>query len=72
MNAFTSTRREPIQVLMVKVGAPLVLLGGGSLHELREDAYDAARATNGRANVHSIEATYDTALMGGEPYAEWF
>lgn len=58
------------QALLAMAGMSMVRTGGAALRDLREDCYDAARAINGKANT-SIEATYDTAMMGGEPYAAW-
>lgn len=34
-----------LQVLLVQAGMPLVRVAGGSLHELREDVFDAAANT---------------------------
>lgn len=53
-----------LQVLLVQAGMPLVRVAGGSLHELREDVFDAA------ANTARF-GQYEAAMMGGEPYAAW-
>lgn len=59
------------QVLLLEAGMPLVRTGGNGLRNLREDVFDAASNTNGRAGLYGISATYDTAMMGGEPFAVW-
>lgn len=64
-------RAGALQVLLLDAGMPLVRTGGNSLHELREEMYDAMRNANGRAGVHDICAVYESAMMGGEPYAVW-
>lgn len=70
MVPFTFTRRAPLCVLTVLAELPLVRVGGDSLHELREDVFDAARNANCRARAFRFD-TYASALMGGEPYALW-
>lgn len=56
----------------VTYGMPMVQAGGKALRDLREDVWDAANNTNGRAGlVQDIDATYDSAMMGGEPFAIW-
>ena len=57
--------------LLIMAGMPLVRFGGAGLRDLREDVFDAANNTNGRAGVHGIGAIYDSAMMGGEPFAVW-
>lgn len=61
-------RYAPLNVLHIKAGVPLVSHGGKSLHELREDVFDAAR--NSSRNAPSFDI-YAAAMMGGEPYAVW-
>lgn len=60
-----------LMALRVECGYPLVRAAGDSLHELREDFYDHARAVNHRAGIEGIAATYATATMGGDPFADW-
>jgi hypothetical protein len=56
----------------VTFGMPMVQAGGKALRHLRGDVYDAANNINGRAGlVQDIDATYDSAMMGGEPFAIW-
>ncbi len=57
-------RAGKLQTLLVEAGIPLVRVGGGSLHELREDVYDSANNTVRFNN-------YDACMMGGEPFAIW-
>lgn len=64
-------RAGKILALHVVCGHPLVRVGGGALRDLREECYDAANNTNGRAGMYGIDEVYATALMGGEPYAIW-
>lgn len=72
MRPIREDRSIPLIVMMVSVGLPLVSFGGGSLHELREDVYDAARASNFRgALLTDIDSTYMSAMMGGVPYDVW-
>lgn len=59
------------QVLLLECGLPLVRVGGAALEDLREDVYDAATNSNGRAGVRDISSVYMSAMMGGEPYAIW-
>lgn len=60
-----------LAALLVNAKMNLVRVGGDSLHELREDAFDAAHNSIGRVGLHGSNATYAVALMGGEPYAIW-
>lgn len=71
LHPFAIGRRAPIPVLILDAGLSLVGVGGGSLHELREDVYDNANRANGRAGCQGIEANYAASMMGGEPYAFW-
>lgn len=60
------------QALLVMAGMPMVRVGGNGLRNLREDVYDAMNNVNGHAGlVQDIGATYDSAMMGGEPFAIW-
>jgi len=62
--AATLRRAGKFQMLLVAADMPLVRLGGNSLHELREDVFDAA------SNMVRF-GQYDAAMMGGEPFAIW-
>jgi len=65
-------REGQLKALMVTAGIPMVRSGGKGLSTLREDVFDASNNTNGRAGlVQDTDATYDSAMMGGEPYAIW-
>lgn len=64
---FSSCRTQPINVLTVFIGFPLVSVGGKK--ELSEEYFDAVDACAKRAGLWL--STYDVGLMGGEPYAVW-
>lgn len=72
MTTIRSDRRIPLNVLMVSCGVPLVRFGGSSPALLREEVFDDAIRVNFRAGFnYDIDAAYATAMMGGEPYADW-
>ena len=66
---FTYKRHEPKLIQAVEYGQPLVQFGGWTA--ISTEAYEAARLTNAAADITGSADTYATALLGGEPYAEW-
>lgn len=60
----------PLCVLLVNADRPFVQAGGG--RNLTEKQFDHANNVNHRAGVNSPTCTYDTAMMGGEPYSVWY
>lgn len=63
----------PLAVLMQEAGVQQVRMSR-CYTELTEQHYDHARLVNfkaSRAMSFDIDATYHTALMGGEPYSDW-
>ncbi len=60
-------RAGKLQVLNLDAGNPLVR-ASRCYNEIREDVYDAAR--NSSRSAPSF-CTFEAALMGGEPYADW-
>lgn len=66
---FVWSRRAPTITLYSAANLPMVRAGGRD--DLTERQYDAANNVNHRAGVNSPTSTYDTAMMGGEPYSYW-
>lgn len=67
---FSYTRRPPLNVMLIIADMPLVRVDGNSLHELREDVFDAAFESICCAGAFPFD-TYAAAMSGGEPYAKW-
>ena len=70
---FEMNRKKPFPVLIQEAGYFQVRMSR-CYAELTEQHYDHARAVNfcaSKALSCDIDATYHTALMGGEPYSDW-
>lgn len=67
---FQFFRQEPVNVLALQAGFPLVAVAGGALGVLREDFYDQGAGAF-MARPAAIVSAYDVALSGGEPYGLW-
>jgi hypothetical protein len=69
MKAFNFNSSAPINVLTILANMPMVSEGGKK--ELRGECFDAAFNSNMRAKLSGSTETYNTAMMGGEPFAVW-
>jgi hypothetical protein len=66
---FMPHRRAPLAVLVAEANYPFVMHGYNA-RDLREDVYDNAFNTIGRARVSGM-SVFDIAMSGGEPYGHW-